>query len=225
MKSETTTGVVLRRTDFGEADRIIQLCTPLGRRTVIAKGVRKPKSKLAGGIELLSESDIVLRHGKSNIATLVQARMKVFYKNIMQDYDRLQFAYEVLRHVGRASEAIDEPEWFTVLSETLAGINDLTISLALVKAWFFVQYAELLGDELSLWRDIDGAKLESDTHYTYDVVNKGLRRAQKGELSEGHIKLLRVMSKKSLTIVRQVGGVQEYVAVCASVASRHASVQ
>lgn len=225
MKSETTQGIVLRRTDFGEADRIVQLCTPLGRRTVMAKGVRKPKSKLAGGIELLCETEIVLRHGKSTIATLVQARMKTFYRNIMADYDRLQFTYEVLRYVARASESIDEPEWFTVLRETLEGVDDISTSLALVKGWFFVRYAELLGDELSLWRDIDGKKIEAELLYTYDVANKGLRQVERGELDENHIKLLRVMSKKSLRVVKQIGGVQEYVAVCASVASRHASVR
>ena len=43
-----TLAIVLRRTDFGEADRIINLLTPGGKVSAMARGVRKPKSKLAG---------------------------------------------------------------------------------------------------------------------------------------------------------------------------------
>ena len=35
-----TKAIVLRRTDYGEADRILQLLTPSGKRSVIARGVR-----------------------------------------------------------------------------------------------------------------------------------------------------------------------------------------
>ena len=224
MKSETTEGIVLRRTDYGEPDRIVQFCTPLGRRVAMARGVRRPKSKLAGGIELLSESHIVLRQGRGQIATLVQARMKVFYSHILADYDRLQFAYEALRHVARASETIDEPDWYEILQETLMGLNDPSTNLALVKAWFFIQFAKTLGEELSVWRDTDGQKIEADTRYTYDVANKAFRIDKNGEVGENHIKLFRLMGLKPLRVVRKVGGVQEYVAVCANIAIRHASV-
>ena len=36
-----TRAIVLRRTDFGEADRILQLLTPEGKRSVIARGSGK----------------------------------------------------------------------------------------------------------------------------------------------------------------------------------------
>ena len=60
MKTYRTQAVVLRRTNYGEADRILQLLTPDGRRSVMARGVRKEKSKLAGGIELFAVSDVVI---------------------------------------------------------------------------------------------------------------------------------------------------------------------
>ena len=56
-QSERLKAIVLKRTDYAEADRIIQLLTPQGRRTVIAKGVRRQRSKLAGGIELFAVSE------------------------------------------------------------------------------------------------------------------------------------------------------------------------
>src|ERR1700676_1640031 len=44
-----TTGIVLRRINYMEADRIITILTPdYGKLTLFAKGVRKANSKLAG---------------------------------------------------------------------------------------------------------------------------------------------------------------------------------
>ena len=61
MSAERTQAIVLRRTNFGEADRILTLLTPLGQRGAMARGVRREKSKLAGGIELFGVSDVVLQ--------------------------------------------------------------------------------------------------------------------------------------------------------------------
>ena len=55
MNQLVTDGIVLSRVNYGEADRIIKLLTPeAGKLSLMARGVRKPKSKLAGGIELFS---------------------------------------------------------------------------------------------------------------------------------------------------------------------------
>ena len=58
-----TLAIVLRRTDFGEADRIVNLLTPSGKVSAMARGVRKPKSKLAGGIEVFALNEVVLIEG------------------------------------------------------------------------------------------------------------------------------------------------------------------
>ena len=132
---ERTKAIVLRRTNYGETDRILTLLTPLGQRSAIARGVRREKSRLAGGIELFAVSDVVLRRGKGSLYTITQARLDRFYRQILQDYDRLQFGYECIKLVERASRDVDIPEWFEVLSETLAGLGD-AVSLQLVNLWF-----------------------------------------------------------------------------------------
>ena len=73
--TERVRAIVLRRTNYGEADRILQLLTPEGRRAVMARGVRREKSKLAGGIELFAVSDIVINRGKGELGILTSARM------------------------------------------------------------------------------------------------------------------------------------------------------
>src|SRR5205814_1274862 len=100
-----TQGVVLSRTDFGEADRIIHFLTPdHGKVTGIAKGVRKSKSKLAGGIELFSISELTFIVGKSEIYTIISARLINHFDNIVKDLNRTNIGYDFLRMVNKATE-------------------------------------------------------------------------------------------------------------------------
>ncbi len=56
-----TLGIILRRQDFGEADRLVTLMTPTyGKRDVIAYGARKAVSRKTGHLELFSLADVIL---------------------------------------------------------------------------------------------------------------------------------------------------------------------
>lgn len=224
MRTVRTRAIVLRRTNYGEADRILQLLTPEGRRSVMARGVRKEKSKLAGGIELFAISDVVVGEGKGELGVLTSAKLEHFFSHILEEYERLQFGYQAIRLVARASETVDEPEWFDLLSEVLAGLNVLTIPLPLVQTWFYVRYASLLGHELNLELDTDGAKLRADAWYRYDAGEQGLRPVQNGELGSEHIKLLRLIATRPLQVLVQIGGVGEIIGSCLHVVEEHAAI-
>lgn len=61
-----TEAVVLRKTELGEADSILTLYTPhLGKIRAVAKGVRRPKSKIGGHVEQLVHSQMLLARSKS----------------------------------------------------------------------------------------------------------------------------------------------------------------
>lgn len=224
MKTFRTKAIVLRRTNYGEADRVLQLLTPDGRRSVMARGVRKEKSKLAGGIELFAISDVVLGQGKGDLGILTSAKLEHFYRHILEDYERLQFGYQVIKLVTRASETVDEPEWFDLLSEVMMGLDVLTIPLPLIEAWFYTRYAALLGHELNLDLDIDGQKLEADVTYRYDAAEQGLRRVESGELTSEHIKLLRLVATRPLKVLVQIGGIGGLLPAILSVVREHAAV-
>jgi DNA repair protein RecO (recombination protein O) len=225
MKTYRTQAVVLRRTNYGEADRILQLLTPDGRRSVMARGVRKEKSKLAGGIELFAVSDVVIGEGKGELGVLTSSKLQHFYRHILEDYDRLQFGYQAIKLVARASETVDEPEWFDLLVETIAGLDVLTIHLDLVRIWFYIRYAALLGHELNLELDVDGVSLSADNRYRYDSSEQGLRAVQNGELTGDHIKLLRLIASRPLSVLVQIGGVAELLGECLRVVEAHAAVE
>ena len=58
-------GVIIKRVDVGEADRVLTILTPDGKIEATARGVRKTSSKLAGHLELLSVCQLQLAHGRS----------------------------------------------------------------------------------------------------------------------------------------------------------------
>ena len=65
-----TEAIIIKKTKLGEADRILTLYTPhLGKIQAVAKGVRRPRSKLAGHLELLTHSQVSLARGR-NLETI-----------------------------------------------------------------------------------------------------------------------------------------------------------
>lgn len=225
MSSRRTRAIVLRRTNYGEADRVLTLLTPEGRLSVMARGVRREKSKLAGGIELFALSDITIHRGRGELDILTSARLIHFYQHILDDYDRLQFGYEVIQAVNRASNDIDEPGWFDILLEVYKGLDAAAVALQLTQTWFYLQYAGMTGYELSLHRDVSGNQLAADKNYMYDTAERGLRLSEQGDITADHIKFMRLVAAKPLATLAQIGGIETVLADCWLLARQHAALQ
>jgi DNA repair protein RecO (recombination protein O) len=62
----TTEAIVLSRFDLGEADRVLTLITPgIGKLKAIAKGIRRPTSRLGGSLEPFAELTVALARGRT----------------------------------------------------------------------------------------------------------------------------------------------------------------
>src|SRR2546427_11244700 len=65
--------VVLRKLDYGEADRIFTFLTrEHGKVGAIAKGVRRPSSKLGPSLELFGHVDVLLAKGRGELDVVAQ---------------------------------------------------------------------------------------------------------------------------------------------------------
>ena len=74
--------IVLKRTDVGEADRIITLYTPHhGKLRAIAKGVRKTTSRLAGHLELFTSAHVQLARGRE-LEVITQSMTEEAYRGL-----------------------------------------------------------------------------------------------------------------------------------------------
>ena len=71
-----TEGVILSRRNFGEADRILTIFTcDHGKLTALAKGVRRPKSRKGGHVEIGNWCKLFIARGK-NIDLLTEVETK-----------------------------------------------------------------------------------------------------------------------------------------------------
>lgn len=194
MKNQIITeGIVLTRTDFGEADRILTLLTPdNGKLKVIAKGVRRLRSKLAGGIELLSVSSITVLPGRGDLGTLVSSRLVTHYGRIVQDISRTMLSYDLLKRMNRVTEDAAGEEYFLILQRTLEALNDLEFSSELTELWCSMQLLNVTGHMPNLRTDTDGQKLQPEDQYLFNFDQMSFQAQKGAPFKANHIKLLRL---------------------------------
>ena len=212
MASIQTKAIVVHRTNYGEADRILNVITPdHGVVSVIAKGARREKSKLAGNIELFTLSDITIHEGRGDMGTLTGARVDTYFMHILEDYDRLKLGYEAIKQIKKVADIVPEPAFFSLLLECFTSLNDTKIPLKLVESWFWLQLAILLGVGLNLAVDSNGEKLKVDQKYDFDDGTNEFIPRENGRFTSDHIKLLRLLSAQSPRVAMQVQGVGELI--------------
>ena len=202
-KDIRTLGYVLKRTNYGEADRILNLITLQGKISAIAKGVRKEKSKLAGGIEMFTLTDFNMHLGRGEFGVVTGAKMVKHYGEIVKDFSKMELAAMMLKKINKTAENSDNAEYFKILDQSLAGLNTGE-NAELVEAWFLMNLTKATGEEINLHRDINGEKLAIDARYFWDTMEGAFSKNKQGEFGADEIKMLRLMLATDLSVVKRV---------------------
>lgn len=210
MNQIVTTGIMLARTNFGEADRIITILTPdHGKIKVMARGVRRVKSKLAGGVELFSVSNITFLMGKKDIGTLISTRLQTHFGNIVQDIDRTMIGYDILKNLNKVTEDATEEDYYLMLLKALSSLNDPQITPELTRTWFVAQLLDLTGHSPNTHTATSGDKLKTDAQYQFDAQAMGFAEHAKGVLNANHIKLLRLLLTESPAKIKIIKNIDD----------------
>ncbi len=202
-KDIRTLGYVLRRTNYAEADRILNLITPQGKIVAIAKGVRKEKSKLAGSIEMFSLTDFSIHFGRSEFGLITGAKMQRYYGNIVKDLSRMELAAMMLKNINRVSDNSDNPEYFKILEQGLIGLDSGT-NVKVVEAWFLINLKRTTGEEINLYRSVGGERLSEDMQYSWDVGENAFIEDKQGGFGANEIKILRLLYTVDLKMMDRV---------------------
>lgn len=113
-----TEAIVLKRNNLGEADKILTLYTPnLGKIRAVAKGVRRPKSKLGGHVETLTHSAMMLARGR-NLDIVTQSQTIDSFLPLRGDLWRISCALYAVELVDRftAEQAKNYPVYKLLLN-------------------------------------------------------------------------------------------------------------
>ncbi len=120
-----TQAVVIRRMDYGEADRILTVVTPHhGKLRLIAKGVRRPTSKLGGHLELFNHADLVVARGR-DLDVVTQAVTMRAFPSLYVHLDRVVHAYQAAELVDNmVAERAESFGIFLLFVRFLASVDD-----------------------------------------------------------------------------------------------------
>jgi DNA repair protein RecO (recombination protein O) len=211
-----TRAIILSRTDYGEADRIITVLTPeQGKLSLMARGVRRVKSKLAGGIELFSVAEISYMKGRGQIDTLTSARLVHYYASIVQDIDRVQLGYELIKLLHRGTEDQPEAEYFELLEAAFIALDTAAITTDLIRIWFQAQLLRYAGHSPNLKTDTSGNKLTAGQRYSFDFETVAFMIHPEGHFSSDHIKFLRlIFNGNSPQILSHISGLNDLLPDC-----------
>lgn len=116
----TANALVLRRINFGETDRIATLYTrERGKIAGIAKGARKPVSRLAASTEVLTYARYQLATGKT-LDVITQAEIREPFTRIHGDLNRIAHATYMAELVDKLVEEHEaNPNIFDLLLSAL----------------------------------------------------------------------------------------------------------
>ena len=212
-RTSRTLAVVTSRFRLGEADRVLTLLSPdRGKFKAIAKGVRKPTSRLGGGVEPFAELEVALAAGRTfDIVTQVQSRR--VWLGLRERLKSSAVAWYAAELVERATnEEQPEPQLYQLLIHAWdlleAGASD-----ELVARWVELGLLDAAGHgpELDQCLDCGRAPVEGEG-LRWDEAAGGIRCASHGEglsLSSDALRLLRALRRfppEQLTKLRLPAG-------------------
>lgn len=210
MNNIVDSAIILHRINYGESDKIITVITPdHGKVTLMARGVRKVKSKLAGGIELFSVSTITFILGKKDISTLISTRLKTHFHHIVEDLDRTSPGYEILRMFHTSTQDSCDADYYRLLLQTLTFLNDKQITPILTKTWFMARLLVLLGRFPNIEKPIGEEMFEGGHAYIFEESESSFALDSRGTYSFNHLKVLKLLRDETPQRISVISGVRE----------------
>lgn len=210
MSSYKTQGIVLKGTNFGEADRILTVMTErFGKVKAIAKGIRKIKSHLAGSLEPFMLVDLQLYEGKTFFIVTGAVIGKEF-PNVHSNLQKTAQAFFLGELVDKFLQENQKlPEIFELLTLALESLENAS-RLLLVRA-FELKIVEASGFKPELYECVHCKKSITAENNFWDPVEGGVICAKcqdkfhhGRDISDLVIKLFRFIEKNDFGSINRL---------------------
>lgn len=166
-----TEAIVIRRSDFGEADRLLTLFSAdHGKLRAIAKGARKPQSRKTGHVELFMRSKFLVAEGR-DLDIITQAEMIAPYPNLRADLVRATYAAYAVELLDRfAVDGDPHRDMYDLLVQTLESLNDGD-DVLLVARYYELRLLSLTGFQPRLFNCVSCGEAirEEDQFFSADL--------------------------------------------------------
>ena len=206
-----TRAIVLKRREQGEADRVITVFTPnTGKRTFMARGVRKSASRKAGHLEPFTHTALMLAKGKTwDIITA--AETVTSFRILREDLDLAAHAYYFSELIDVFTQEQDShPELFNLLLQSLEWLETCPNPTILAR-WYELRLLRLVGFQPQLFACVEcGDEIEPVTNY-FSFEQGGVLCPRHGEgvrgaehIAVGTLKVLRYLHSQPYNAVAQL---------------------
>lgn len=146
MKSFTVEGIIIKRSNRGETDKLITLYTPThGKFSAIAKGIRKITSRRAGSLELFNHVRASVVVAK-DLEIITEVKLLESYSTWKQFLGRTIIAYQMVEVIDKlCPEKEPHPEVFSLLRDSFLKISLLKSDWESESKSWVVRLVQLLG--------------------------------------------------------------------------------
>lgn len=119
-----TLGLVIKKQNYGETDRIITIFSPdLGKKRIIAKAIRRPTSKLAGHLDTMMLSQLMLTDS-DDLPRVTSAVLAEPFEEIRADLRSTERAFAITKVVERIIlEDVSQRAIFQLTLDAIARLN------------------------------------------------------------------------------------------------------
>ncbi|MEM7115505.1 MAG: DNA repair protein RecO [Chloroflexota bacterium] len=196
--------IVLRRSDFGEADRLLTLYTrDFGKLRAIAKGARKPQSRKTGHVELFMRSKLFFAKGR-DMDIITQAEMVAAYPQLRAELVRATYASYLVELLDRFTVEEDQNAHIYELLSQALGWVETAEDLLLVARYYELRLLGLAGFQPQLFRCVASGEpiVEEDQFFSAELggllrpaYQERDRRAQ--PVTAVSVKVLRYLQTRS----------------------------
>ena len=125
MKTYKTEGIVIKRRNLGEADKILTILTKrFGKLQVKAPGVRRITSRRSPHVELLNHTFFSLYYGKS-LPVVTEAEAISTFSKIKENLQKVSMAYHICELIDNLCPDNQENyEAFVLLKDTFSKLTN-----------------------------------------------------------------------------------------------------
>jgi DNA repair protein RecO (recombination protein O) len=150
-----TDAIVLSRFDLGEADRVLTLITPEhGKLKAIAKGVRRPTSRLGGSLEPFAELTVALARGRT-FDVVTEVRVGHAWLRLRDRLESAATAWYLAEMADRSLEERHEARELYALLRRAYELLDAGMAPGRVARWYEMHLADELGQRPEVDRCVE----------------------------------------------------------------------
>ncbi len=150
-----TDAIVLSRFDLGEADRVLTLMTPgHGKLKAIAKGVRRPASRLGGSLEPFAELTVALARGRT-FDVVTEVRVGHAWLRLRDSLESAATAWYLAELADRSLEERHAAEPLYALLHRAYELLDAGMAPGRVARWYEMHLTDELGQRPEVDRCVE----------------------------------------------------------------------